>query len=349
MRALRVGCVALAILVPAARAPLEAQTITTAGEFSVEPPTLALARLRLEDHRRRQPQRAGRADLPEEGRDGVEAGPAAAAPAARVGERRAAAADRQPADAALPVRLRRAEHVLGERAQPRAGHRIRMPPRAVGSGRRARRGDEDRDRADAPGAAAGGRGKDVPRVSGRLDRAEGGAGVHRADERVLHGDGALRLPERLPGAREAGRRHPGARGPVRQRSLPLHERRRAARVSVARHGVRRHLLPDGERDGRPADRDQGRGRRRGDLRRRRRAEPVQPDGRELQLLRGPDDPQHQRRVSHRHQGHRRLERLHAEALAASTTSAAPCRTTGRDRRTTTSPTTRSSAATIPTG
>ena len=41
MRALRVGCVALAILVPATRAPLEAQTITTGpGEFIVEPPTL---------------------------------------------------------------------------------------------------------------------------------------------------------------------------------------------------------------------------------------------------------------------------------------------------------------------
>ncbi len=254
-----------------AGAPLGAQTITTAGEFSAEPPTLLSLgfdwKITGDDNRNAQVE----SDVPQEGRDGLEEGAAAAAPAARVGERRTAPGHRRPLDAALPVRLRGAEHVLGERAQPGPGYGIRVPPRAVGPRRRAGRGDKDGDAADAARAAARGRRQDVPRVSGRLGGAEAGAGVHGADERVLHGHVALRLPERVAGAREAGRRHPGPRGPVRERSVPLHERRRAAGVSVARHRVRRHVLPDGQRDAREADRDQGRGRRRGDLRRRRRA------------------------------------------------------------------------------
>ena len=65
---------------------------------------------------------------------------------------------------------------------------------------------------------------------------------------------------------------------------------------------------------RQADRDQGRGRRRGDLRRRRRVQPVQRDGRQLQLLRRPDDSQHRSRVPGRPEEHRRLERFHDQAL-----------------------------------
>ncbi len=51
-----------------------------------------------------------------------------------------------------------------------------------------------------------------------------------------------------------------------------------------------------ERHRRTADRDQGRGRRRGDLRRRRRGEPVQSDGRELPVLRRHHGAEHERRV-----------------------------------------------------
>ena len=77
-------------------------------------------------------------------------------------------------------------------------------------------------------------------------------------------------------------------GRIQGRPLPLRRR--------PRHGVERHLLPDPERDGREADRHQRRGRRRGDLRRRRCLQPLQRHGRELQLLRGADDPQHRPRV-----------------------------------------------------
>ncbi len=189
-----------------------------------------------------------------------------------------------------------------------------MPLRDDGSGRPARPRDERCDRAHAQRAGARGGREDVSRLSGRLERRQAGAGVHRTDVCVLHGHVALRLRERVARARETRRRHPRPCRFVRQRSLSLHERRGASWLSLARHGVRRHVLPDRERHGRQADCDQRRGRRGSDLRRRRRAEPVQRDGRELQLLRRPHDSKHERRIPHGHQGHRRLERLHAQTL-----------------------------------
>ena len=143
-----------------------------------------------------------------------------------------------------------------------------------------------------------------------------------------------------PAARAARRHHPRARRPYV--SDRFHYMNGAARPGYLSLGT----VFDGtyyltaERHAGTADRDQGRRRRRSDLRRRRRAEPVQPDGRELQLLRRP------RRSAIPNVafllGIKNIagsQRLHAEALAASTTSAARFRTTGRARRTTTSPTT----------
>ena len=174
----------------------------------------------------------------------------------------------------------------------------------------------DSDGAHARGAAAGRRRQGLPRVSGRLRRAEAGAVVHGSHGRVLHGRRALRLPERVPAARAARRPDPRARGRVSLRSAPLHEPRAGAGLPRARDRVRRHVLPDAERDAGTADRDQRRRRRRGRVRRRRRREPVQSDGRELPVLRGHHGPQHERRVPAGQQEHRGRERLHAETLAS---------------------------------
>ena len=76
-----------------------------------------------------------------------------------------------------------------------------------------------------------------------------------------------------------------------------------------------------------------------DLRRRRRLQPVQRDGRELQLLRRPDDSKHRSRLSGRAEEHHRLERADDQALPIRERRAARSTPTGRDRRTTTSPTT----------
>ncbi len=71
-------------------------------------------------------------------------------------------------------------------------------------------------------------------------------------------------------------------------------------------------------------------------------------GRQLQLLRGDHGPQHERRVPARDQGHRRRERLHAEALADRERRPRRAGRLVAARRTSTSPTTCSSAATTPT-
>ena len=78
--------------------------------------------------------------------------------------------------------------------------------------------------------------------------------------------------------------------------------------------VRRHLLPDRQRHAGEADRHQGGGRRRGDLRRQRQLQPVQRQGRELQLLRRRDHPQYRYRDLGRHAVHRRIEGPHGQAL-----------------------------------
>ena len=108
-----------------------------------------VARVRLEDRRRRQPQRERRGLLPEEGRDHVEERPAAPASAAR-----AVNGGRPPTDNPHAVQLHRPQHVRRQHPQSRARHRVRVPLRPVRSRRReARR--EDRHRAHAQGAEAG--------------------------------------------------------------------------------------------------------------------------------------------------------------------------------------------------
>ena len=78
-------------------------------------------------------------------------------------------------------------------------------------------------------------------------------------------------------------------------------------------GDGRHLLPHPERHARQADRDQGGGRRRGDLRRRGHRQSLQPAARQLQLFRRHHGPQHHRRLPAGLEGHCRLQRLHPEA------------------------------------
>ena len=129
------------------------QTGTVAGDFSVEPPTLVSLgfewRIAGDDNRnasvdvtyRKKGEQQWRKALPlfRLQRESVNG----SAPATRCG-------------AALQS-LRRAEHVRRQHPQSRAGHRVRVPLRADRSRRRARQDGEDRHRAHARGAAAGGR------------------------------------------------------------------------------------------------------------------------------------------------------------------------------------------------
>ncbi len=86
----------------------------------------------------------------------------------------------------------------------------------------------------------------------------------------------------------AGRHDPGPRRAV---PVPPGVLRPGSHVQHD-ESVRRHLLPDRERHAREADRDQGGGRRRRDSRRRRQLQPVQRQGRQLQLLRGHHLPEY---------------------------------------------------------
>ena len=86
----RIGLAVLSLVALVAR-PVAAQTATTAGEFSVEPPTLVSLgfdwKITGDDNRNAQVELTYR----KKGDTAVEARPAAAAPAARVGKRRASA------------------------------------------------------------------------------------------------------------------------------------------------------------------------------------------------------------------------------------------------------------------
>ena len=105
-----------------------------------------------------------------------------------------------------------------------------------------------------------------------------------------------------------------------------------------------YLTADGTR--RAADRDQGRRRRRGDLRRQRQLRSVQRQGRRLHLLRRADVPEHRHRDLGRHAVHRRLEGADGEALPLRGRRRRRLHATTPARATSTSPTTTSSAATI---
>ena len=110
------------------------------------------------------------------------------------------------------VQVRGAEHVRRQHPQPRAGHRIRSaasccPIRTASSGA----SGKNRHRAHPQGAAAGRGRPRLPRLSGRLERPEAGAGVHRPDGGLLHGRMHSDYENTFPPRVQAGRHHPGAR------------------------------------------------------------------------------------------------------------------------------------------
>ncbi len=265
-----------------------------------------LTRVRVADRGRRQSQLECRRQLSQAGRAAVAQRPAVAAAAARVGcgwgtQRRRRAL----------LFLRRSQHVCGQHPESRARHRVRVPFRAVRSGRCARAEGKSRDRAHAQGAAAGRWRSALPRLSVRLQRNPAAARLHRPSGGLLSGLRSVRSLARLSAPRARGRHDSRSRGSLQGQSLRLQRLRQDPRGLW--HSVRRHLLPDPERYARQAHRHPIRRRRRGDLRWRRQRQSLQPDGWQLQLLRWHHGAQHSRGVQARHQGNRRLERLHFEA------------------------------------
>ena len=85
------------------------------------------------------------------------------------------------------------------------------------------------------------------------------------------------------------------------------------------HAVRGHVLSDRQRHGREADRHQGSRRRRSHLRRQRQLQPVQRQGRELQLLRRRDDPEYGYRRSGRARSSSPARKADRQDIAASRT------------------------------
>ena len=252
-------------------------------------------RLRMVHRGRRQPERRGGGGVSPAGRERVVAGAAPAAPPGRADLR------------GQPVRRRRAQHVRRQHPRPRSRHGVRGAVRDDRSRRRDRRGRQDRDGTDARRAGAVRRGEGVPRLSPRLRGDEDRAVVRGADMRV-------QLLVRRRGLRDGGasagarRRHP----PRARRPLPLQPpgvRRRQPRLPL-----RGHVLPDGRRHARAADRHQGGGRRRGRLRRQRQLRPVQRHGGRLHLLRGHHVPQHRVRHLGRPAVHRGGQGAHGQAL-----------------------------------
>ena len=150
----------------------------------------------------------------------------------------------------------------------------------------------------------------LPRLSAGLHRHEAGTGIHRTAGGLLHGLVPLRQLQYLSAAGPTRRHDPDPCRALQGRSLPLRRRRRAG----SRHHLRRDLFPHAERHARQADCHQGGRRRRGDLRRRRRSQPVRCDGRQRQLLRRADDSQHGDCVPGRPEEHHRLSRPDDQTL-----------------------------------
>ena len=180
------------------------------------------------------------------------------------------------------------EHVRRQHSRPRAGHGVRGALRQCGSGRRGRREDEDGDRADAAGA---------PAVRGRPRLSRLSAGLQGRQKLEPSFDGLMCAYNYTCAGTDwatagrprvrAGRHDPGSRRRLQVQPLRIHERRHGQSHGAAR----RHVLPDRGRHARHADRDQGRGRRRGDLRRRRQLRAVRRAGRRLHLFRRHHVPQ----------------------------------------------------------
>ena len=216
------------------------------GELLIEPPTLINLGFEWFIERDDNRERRGAGLLPQAGRGGLVARASAPAPPGRARLRGAA------------VRRRRSEHVRREHSRSGAGYGLRGAVRDDRSRWRDRRGHADRDRADAAGARPP-RGREGCFTSTRM------ASRARSSNRPFEGlICALQLLVRRRGLRHGG----GARGcgrgvhhPRARRALPVQPSR--VRRSQPRVPVRGHLLPDGRRHARAADRHQGRRRRRG--------------------------------------------------------------------------------------
>ena len=266
----------------------------TAGEFIVDPPTLINLGFEWFDRRRRQPQRGRRGLVPQAGRRRRGSGRCRCC-----GCRASGSTTASSSTSSSPNMF--AGSILD--LEPDTAYEARV--RADGSGRRPRRGAEDRDRAHAARAEAGRR---RPRRSTSTRTDFKGTKIEPAFEGLMCAynltcsgtDWATAGRPRV----QAGRHDPRARRPLQVQPLRVHEQP----GGEPHRAARRHLLPDRRRHGRAADRDQGRRRRRGDLRRRRQLRAVRRQGRRLHLLRGAHVPQHRHRDLGRHAVHRRARR-----------------------------------------
>ncbi len=131
-------------------------------------------RLRVGDFRRRQPKRHRRGELSRGRRHGVERRAAAAPLWWRAGVSRG----RTPG-------LHRPRWLRRQRAEPQAGHRVRVPLHHEGPGWRRGTGVSNRSRAN-PHRAGGSQGRAYPaRLPARLEGRETTAGVYRPAGRLL--------------------------------------------------------------------------------------------------------------------------------------------------------------------
>ena len=261
------------------------------------------SRLRVADRRRRQPQRAAsQVSLPEGRRRARGRRAAAAAPAGRTG---------RPAERLQP---RDAEHVRRQHPRSRAGHRLRGALRADRSRRRHRPGVErhqDGDRAHASRADAGRRRQGLSRLPGRPHRA-------RRSSRPSTASCAPTTTTAAPATRRRADGRASSRA-TRSWSTPASTRittsstptRPPINATTTFEGTY-YLTADGTPEKPIVIKAAGDGEV--DHRRPRQLQPVQRQGRRLQLLRGHHLQEHADRDLGRHAVHRRLEGADGEAL-----------------------------------
>ena len=141
--------------------------------------------------------------------------------------------------------------------------------------------------------------------------AEDRAGVRRADVRLQPHLRRHRLGDGRPAAREGRATRSSCTPALYKYNRYEYTNDAAVNRTVPLDGTY-YLTADGTPE-KPIV-DQGRRRRRGDLRRRRQLRAVRRQGRRLQLLRRAHVPEHRHRDLGRHAVHRRLERADGEAL-----------------------------------
>ena len=290
--ALALFLLAAALLPARARAQKQTQPqdATTAGRILRRSAHARLARLRMAHLGRRQSQRPRRRHLPQTRRSAMAQGAAAPAPPARASPRRLAARRLRPL-----FQLRRAQHVRRQHPQSRARHRIRMPLRA----HRSRWRQRQSRKASSPSARA--RSRCLPKAATSITSIPSAT---RAPSRSRPSPACMAAYYMGSDQSDHSNAFPPRvqPGDIILVHAGLYKDNRFVysgfdrTIAALRHSVRRHLLPHRQRHARKADRHQRRGRWRSDLRRRRLPEPLQPDGRELQLFRRHHRAQHQRRV-----------------------------------------------------